>query len=94
MADDAAQGGHPRDGERAGLPADGRLLNRLIRVKEEVNKDAILAEPETVANIKGISITQREEFIVIPFETALESVSNGETARPGKGGLPAVVRRY
>jgi phage host-nuclease inhibitor protein Gam len=50
-------------------------LNRLIRVKEEVNKDAILAEPETVANIKGISITQREEFIVIPFETALESVS-------------------
>ncbi len=50
-------------------------LNRFIRVKEEVNKDAILAEPEVVANIKGISITQREEFIVIPFETALESVS-------------------
>jgi len=50
-------------------------LDRLIRTREEVNKEAILTEPETVANIKGISITQREEFIVIPFETALESVS-------------------
>lgn len=50
-------------------------LNRFIRSKEEVNKDAILAEPEAVADIKGISISQREEFIVVPFETALESVS-------------------
>lgn len=50
-------------------------LSRFIRAKEEVNKDAILAEPEAVAEIKGISMTQGEEFIVIPFETQLESVS-------------------
>ncbi len=50
-------------------------LDRFIRLKEEVNKEAILAEPEVVAHIKGISITQKEEFIVLPFETALEEVA-------------------
>jgi phage host-nuclease inhibitor protein Gam len=50
-------------------------LTRLIRVKEEVNKEAVLAEPETVAHIKGIVISQKEEFIVQPFETELEEVA-------------------
>ena len=49
-------------------------LSRFIRIKEEANKDAMLNEPEAVKNIPGISMTQREEFIVIPFETSLESV--------------------
>lgn len=50
-------------------------LERLIRIKEEVNKEAVLAEPEAVAHIKGITITQKEEFIVLPFETELEEVA-------------------
>ncbi|MDG4595513.1 MAG: host-nuclease inhibitor Gam family protein [Candidatus Contendobacter sp.] len=50
-------------------------LNHMVRVKEEVNKEAILLEPEAVAGIKGLSISQREEFIVRPFETELEEVS-------------------
>ena len=50
-------------------------LDRFIRLKEEVNKEAILAEPEAVAHIKGITVTQKEEFIVIPFETELEEVA-------------------
>lgn len=49
-------------------------LHHLIRVKEEPNKEAILAEPESVMGIKGINISQREEFVIRPFETELEEV--------------------
>lgn len=49
-------------------------LSRFVRIKEEVNKEAILAEPEAVAGIRGISIGQREDFVVEPFETQLEEV--------------------
>lgn len=40
---------------------------------ESVNKDAILATPpdHPVRQIDGITIVQREEFIVAPFETEL-----------------------
>lgn len=56
----------------------GRLrelaLTRFIRVKEEVNKDAILADPETARTVTGIAIgTAGEDFIVEPFEAALAS---------------------
>lgn len=50
-------------------------LSRFIRAKEEINKEAILNEPEAVRDIPGISFKQQEEFIVVPFETQLESVS-------------------
>lgn len=50
-------------------------LDRFIRVKEEVNKDAVLADPEAVANVSGISVTQREDFVIEPFETELEEVA-------------------
>lgn len=50
-------------------------LTRFIRVKEEINKEAILAEPEAVSHIKGIKITQAEDFVIVPFETELEEVA-------------------
>jgi phage host-nuclease inhibitor protein Gam len=50
-------------------------LARFIRTKEEINKEAILAEPEAVASIKGITITQGEDFVIVPFETSLEEVA-------------------
>ena len=50
------------------------MLKRFIRTKEEINKEAILDEPEVVASVKGISITQKEDFVIVPFETELESV--------------------
>lgn len=50
-------------------------LDRFIRQKEEINKEAVLAEPEAVAHIKGITFSQKEEFIVLPFETELEEVA-------------------
>ena len=50
-------------------------LERFLRTKEEIDKTAILAEPDAVEHIKGISITQREEFVIVPFETKLEEVA-------------------
>lgn len=46
-------------------------LARFIREKFEVNKEAILNEPEVMANVPGISISQGEDFVVTPFEAEL-----------------------
>ncbi len=53
----------------------GLGLTRFIRAKEELNKEAVLADPEAVASVKGIVITQTEMFEVVPHEAALEEVS-------------------
>ncbi|EFR0684360.1 host-nuclease inhibitor protein Gam [Salmonella enterica] len=48
-------------------------LDRFIRRKEEVNKDAILADKKAVENIKGISIVSgKETFSITPFEQEIE----------------------
>ncbi|MGL5447472.1 MAG: host-nuclease inhibitor Gam family protein [Rhabdaerophilum sp.] len=47
-------------------------LHRFIRVKEEPNKEAMLAEPEIARTVSGVSIgTEGEDFIVEPFEVEL-----------------------
>ncbi|HEY1502946.1 MAG TPA: host-nuclease inhibitor Gam family protein [Stellaceae bacterium] len=51
------------------------LATRFIRTKEEVDKEAILKEPDAVKGIPGITITQREEFVIVPNETKLEEVA-------------------
>ena len=51
-----------------------RKLDKFIRVIQEVDKDAILAKPEAIAGIPEIRIEQKEEFMVIPFETKLDEV--------------------
>lgn len=44
-------------------------LSRFIRTKSEVNKEAILAEPDAVKGVSGINIKSGiEEFIIKPFE--------------------------
>lgn len=59
-------------GQEAVLDILRRLgLNRFIRSKEEVNKEAILNEPAAVATVPGISIQQGEDFVVTPFEAEL-----------------------
>lgn len=50
-------------------------LLRYVRTKEEINKEAILADPEGISAIKGIKIEQAEDFVIIPFETELEEVA-------------------
>lgn len=48
-------------------------LDRFIRRKEEVNKDAILADRKAVENIKGISVVSgKETFSITPFEQEIE----------------------
>lgn len=44
-------------------------LMRFIRTKEEVNKEAMLNEPELAATIAGVTIkTGVEDFVITPFE--------------------------
>lgn len=44
-------------------------LMRFLRLKREINKDAILAEPDAVRGVPGISIvTGVEDFVIVPFE--------------------------
>jgi len=47
-------------------------LDNFIRVKEEPNKTAMLREPEVAEQIKGVKITQKEEFVVRPSEVEIE----------------------
>ncbi|MBU4022858.1 host-nuclease inhibitor Gam family protein [Patescibacteria group bacterium] len=47
-------------------------LKRFIRTKEEVDKEAMLKEPETAKTVKGVSISQHEEFIAKPAELEVE----------------------
>ncbi len=49
-------------------------LTKFIRLKEEINKEAMLAEPEVACQIPGIAIKQSETFWVKPEETKLEEV--------------------
>jgi phage host-nuclease inhibitor protein Gam len=47
----------------------GKKLTRFIRVKEGVNKEAVLAEPEAVAGIPGITLVSGvEQFGVEAFD--------------------------
>lgn len=49
-------------------------LERFIRVKEEVNKEDLSKEIELAKTIQGISITQSEEFVIIPAKLDVEIV--------------------
>lgn len=49
-------------------------LSRYIRTKEELDKEAVLADPDGVEAIKGITVSQREDFVIKPFSTDLEEV--------------------
>ncbi len=56
-------------------------LERFLRVKTEINKEAMLAEPEIAQEIPGVKIgSAGEDFIVKPFESELEEIGNGKNA--------------
>ncbi|WP_291854776.1 host-nuclease inhibitor Gam family protein [Accumulibacter sp.] len=50
-------------------------LNRFVRLRIEINREAILNEPEAVARVPGIFISQIEDFVVTPFELELNGTS-------------------
>lgn len=63
-------------GADAVLDALRRLgLGRFIREKEEVNKEAILNEPEAVSHVPGVAISRGEDFVISPFESELAEVA-------------------
>lgn len=47
-------------------------FDRYLRTKQEVDKQAVLAAPDGVKGIRGISIVQKEEFVAKPFESQIE----------------------
>lgn len=49
-------------------------LGRFLRTKVEIDKDALLKEPDVARQIGGISLTQKEDFVIVPAETQLEEV--------------------
>ncbi len=48
--------------------------DHFLRIKSEVDKEALKREPALANTIPGVSITQREEFVVVPSETQAELV--------------------
>jgi phage host-nuclease inhibitor protein Gam len=52
-----------------------RGLERFIRVKKELNKQAIVAEPDAIARTAGIAIEQSETFNIRPHDHRLEAVT-------------------
>lgn len=49
-------------------------LVRFIRIKEEINKDAMLNEPDIAATVAGITIKKGvEDFIITPFEQEIKA---------------------
>jgi phage host-nuclease inhibitor protein Gam len=57
-------------GAEAVIEALKRLgLGKFVRTKDEVNKEAILNEPEQVKGVAGITIVSGvEDFVITPFE--------------------------
>lgn len=47
-------------------------LERFIRIEEGVNKEAMLKEPDLAKTVKGVSISQHEDFIAKPAVLDIE----------------------
>ena len=48
-------------------------LTRFIRTRSEPNKEAMLAEPDAVRGIAGITIVSGvEDFVITPFEAEVQ----------------------
>lgn len=58
-----------------------RRFPEFVRVKEEINKEAMLAAPERAMRVPGVSIgSDGESFDIAPFEAALEELPAKEMA--------------
>lgn len=51
------------------------LEKRFLRQKEELNKEAILADPDAVKGFRWLALEQGEDFVIVPFETDIEEVA-------------------
>lgn len=55
-----------------------RRLGRFIRVKEELDREAMLREPEVAGKVPGISIDRREELYIQPLDLPVEIKATSE----------------
>lgn len=53
-------------------------LDQFLRTKQEIDRQAILADKEVALAVEGIRITQREEFVVTPNESQAEVIKKGK----------------
>lgn len=53
-----------------------RLLTRFLRVKEEIDREAMGKDLDVARELPGVSISQKEDFVVKPFESQLEEVQS------------------
>ena len=51
-------------------------MGRFIRSKEEVDKEALLRELDVAQSIGGITVSQKEDFVVVPLESQIEAVQS------------------
>ncbi len=51
---------------------------KYVRIKEEIDKDALLADREALLStpIKGVTFKQREEIAIVPHESKIEEVQS------------------
>lgn len=61
-----------RNAEKVIEFCESKELLQFIRIKREVDKQAILKDQERAGKIPGVKIDQREEFGVKPSETQIE----------------------
>ena len=58
-----------------------RKLGRFVRTKHEIDKDALLKEPEAAAAIEGVTVkTGAEDFIVTPTGMAMAAETEARAA--------------
>ena len=53
-----------------------RMLTRFLRVKEEIDREALGKDLETARDLPGVSVSQKEDFVVKPFESQLEEIQS------------------
>ena len=54
------------------IELEGYGLEEFIRVKREINKEAILREPKKIKKIKNLSLRQSEIFAIVPAKMDFE----------------------
>jgi phage host-nuclease inhibitor protein Gam len=51
-------------------------LKKFIRIKEEIDKEAMLREPDLARKVRGVTVaSDGEDFVIKPFSTELEEVA-------------------
>ena len=60
-------------------------LHRFIRVEEKPNKEAMLTEQDVATAVRGIAVSQREEFFVKPSDLTLEIASDVQKLKKAVG---------